>query len=73
MATNNVTTVEKYIETFPIPTLSKITGTTTYDDVKTLNEELNVNATSIVTTRGEGHTGTKLSLYPPLFTRPFPT
>ena len=57
MATNNVTTVEKFIETFPIPTLSRITGTPTYDNVKTLNEELNINTTSIVTTQGGGSHG----------------
>ena len=57
MATNNVTTVEKYIETFPIPILLRITGTPMYDNVKTINEELNVNATSIVTTRGGGAHG----------------
>ena len=57
MATSTVTTVEKYIETFPIPTLSRITGTPTYESVKTLNEELNANATIIVTTRGGGAHG----------------
>ena len=57
MTTSSVTTVEKYIETFPIPTLSRITGTPTYESVKVLNEELNANATSIVTTRGGGAHG----------------
>ena len=57
MATSTATTVEKFIETFPIPTLSRITGQPTYENVKTLNEELNANATSIVTTRGGGAHG----------------
>ena len=57
MAPNTVTTVEKYIETFPLPTLSRITGTPTYEGLKTLNEELNANAASIVTTRGGGAHG----------------
>ena len=57
MATSTVTTVEKYIKTFPVPNLSRITGTPTYDSVKVLNEELNTNATSIVTTRGGGAHG----------------
>ena len=54
MATSSVTTVEKFIETFPILALSRITGTPTYENLKTLNEELNANATSIVTTQGGG-------------------
>ena len=57
MAPTTVTTVEKYIETFPLPTLSKITGTPTYEGLKNLNEELNANAASIVTTRGGGAHG----------------
>ena len=57
MTSLSITTVEKYIETFPIPTLTRIVGQPTYEQVKELNEELNANAASIVTTRGGGAHG----------------
>ena len=57
MTTTSITTVEKYIETFPLPTLTRIVGQPTYEQVKELNEELNGNAASIVTTRGGGAHG----------------
>ena len=57
MASSEITTVEKYIETFPIPTLTKIVGQPNYENIKDLNEELNANAASIVSTRGGGAHG----------------
>ena len=57
MTTTGITTVKKFIETFPIPTLTRIVGQPTYEQVKELNEELNVNTASIVTTRGGGAHG----------------
>ena len=61
--------MDKYIETFPIPILSRITGTLTYENVKTINEELNVNATNIVTTRGGGaHGHLALTISPTVYT-----
>ena len=57
MTSLSITTVEKFIETFPIPTLTRIVGQPTYEQVKELNEELNANAASIVTTRGGGAHG----------------
>ena len=57
MTKASIKTVEKFIETFPIPTLTRITGQPTYEQVKYLNEELNANATSIVTTKGGGAHG----------------
>ena len=54
MTTTSITTVKKFIETFPIPTLTRIVGQPTYKQVKELNEELNGNVASIVTTQGGG-------------------
>ena len=58
MAAPSVTTVEKFIETFLVPTLTKIVGQPTYENIKELNEEINVNEASIVTAQGgraQGH------------------
>ena len=57
MTTTTITTVEKYIETFPITTLTRIGGQPTYEQIKEINEELNANAASIVTSRGGGAHG----------------
>ena len=57
MTTTTITTVEKYIKTFPITTLTRIGGQPTYEQIKEINEELNANAASIVTSRGGGAHG----------------
>ena len=57
MASPTVTTVDKIIETFPLPTLTRIVGQPTYEHIQELNEEINANAASIVTTRGGGAHG----------------
>ena len=57
MTTTSITTVEKYIETFPITTLTRIAGQPTYEQIKEVNEELNANAASIVSSRGGGAHG----------------
>ena len=56
MATT-VTTVDKIIETFPLPTLTRIVGQPTYEYIKEPNEGINANAASIFTTRGGGAHG----------------
>ena len=52
-----MSTIDKLIEAFPIPTLTKIVGTPTYETIKTLNEELSTNAATISTTLGGGSLG----------------
>ena len=57
MASPVVTTVEKFIETFPVHILTKIVGQPNYESIKELNEELNANTESIVSARGGGAHG----------------
>ena len=40
-------TVDKQIEAFPFPNLSKIVGTPTYETIKIVNEEISANAVTI--------------------------
>ena len=55
--TATMTTIEKHIKAFPIPTLTKIVGTPTYETIKTVNNELSTNAATISTTLGGGTLG----------------
>ena len=49
--------IDKLIDGIPYPTLTKIIGTTGYDPIKTVNNELTANAYSIQTNLGCGTVG----------------
>ena len=51
------TTIEKFVEGFPYPTIRSISGLPTYETIAELHELLNVNASSIQTNLGGGAHG----------------
>ena len=57
MASTSATSVDKLIEVFPIPILTRIIGQPTYEQLREVNEELNANAARVVFTRGGGAHG----------------
>ena len=57
MAITSMNSVEKLIEGFPIPVLTRITGQPTYEKLREVNEELNANAASVGSARGGGAHG----------------
>ena len=57
MAITSATSVEKVIESFPIPVLTRISGQLTYEKLREVNKELNANAASVASARGGGAHG----------------
>ena len=52
-----MSTIDKPIETFQIPSLTKIVGMPIYETIKIINDELSTNAATIPTTLGGGNLG----------------